>query len=136
MALINIIINIIDITIYAFLAWLFERLDCLVKVLNRKRDPTMKFVIRIVQLSVWTLLIGLCLPVVPADGQDATWRLNPVNQNWTTPLNWDPPTLPAGTAVFDQSTITSLTFPNTATVGTIQFNAGAPAYNFTLTGSN
>jgi autotransporter-associated beta strand protein len=98
----------------------------------------MNFVPRTVRLSVWTLLIVLYFNfnIVPANGQDATWRLNPVNQNWTTPLNWDPPTLPAGTAVFDQSTITSLTFPNTATIGTIQFNAGAPAYNFTLTGSN
>ena len=41
--------------------------------------------------------------------------------------------MPTGTATFDTSTTTSLTFSSGATLGTLQFNADAPGYTFNIT---
>src|SRR5262249_56588953 len=46
--------------------------------------------------------------------------------------NWNPPTVPTGTAFCGASNVTSLSFSANTTVGGFAFNAGAPAYTFTV----
>jgi outer membrane autotransporter protein len=74
----------------------------------------------------------LGLGVTPGQAQSATWA-GP-GDDWDTATNWSPPTsVPSTTAIFAGATPTSITFSATATtINTIQFNAGAPAYTFTL----
>lgn len=54
----------------------------------------------------------------------------------TRPANWNPAAVPTGTAFFSASNTTALTFSAPTTVGGFTFNAGAPAYSFTVTGLN
>jgi len=71
---------------------------------------------------------------ISAHAQDASWLAAPATSNWNSNANWTPATVPTGTATFGPSTQTSLTFTAANTnIGTMQFNAGAPAYTFTLT---
>ena len=62
--------------------------------------------------------------------QDATWLLNPASGNFNTAANWNPATVPTGTAFFGTSNTTALTFSAFTTVGGWTFNAGASAYTF------
>ena len=78
-------------------------------------------------LSTATLLLAL---YSPAHAQDATWLLNPASGNFNTAANWNPATVPTGTAFFGTSNSTALTFSATTTVGGWTFNAGASAYTF------
>jgi hypothetical protein len=73
------------------------------------------------------------LAALPARAQDATWLVNPGSGNFNTAANWMPPTVPTGTAFFGASNTTSIAFQafTTTSVGTLQFNPGAPAYSFT-----
>jgi hypothetical protein len=90
----------------------------------------------------WTInrLVGLLVAISflaalgTAYAQNATWILNPGSSVWNTATNWTPQTVPTGTASFGSSSTTSITFFNPALIGTIQFNAGAPAYSFDITG--
>jgi autotransporter-associated beta strand protein len=72
------------------------------------------------------------LAALPARAQDATWLVNPGSGNFNTAANWTPPTVPTGTAFFGPSNTTSITFQpfTTTSIGTLQFNPGAPAYSF------
>jgi len=72
------------------------------------------------------------LAALPARAQDATWLVNPGSGNFNTAANWTPPTVPTGTAFFGASNTTSITFQpfTTTSIGTLQFNPGAPAYSF------
>jgi hypothetical protein len=73
------------------------------------------------------------LAAMPAQAQDATWQLNPGTANYNTAANWTPATVPTGTAFFGATNVPNLTFSSVATgVGGWTFNAGAPAYTFTL----
>jgi fibronectin-binding autotransporter adhesin len=72
------------------------------------------------------------LAALPAHAQDATWLLNPGSGNFNTAANWTPATVPTGTAFFGTSNITSLSFSANTAVGGWAFNAGAPAYTFTV----
>ena len=65
-----------------------------------------------------------------ARAQDATWLLNPASGNFNTAANWNPATVPTGTAFFGTSNTTALTFSAPTTVGGWTFNAGASAYTF------
>ena len=77
------------------------------------------------------LLASSALIAAPAAAQDATWA-GP-GANWNSTANWTPASVPTGTAIFAGALPTSLTFSAATTgIGTIQFNAGAPAYTFTL----
>ena len=66
------------------------------------------------------------------------WSLTPGNNNWNIGSNWVGGTVPIATdiAQFNTSTITNIDIrqPNTQ-VGGLEFNAGAPAYTFNITGS-
>src|SRR6266436_8940635 len=73
------------------------------------------------------------LAALPARAQDATWSTAPGSSNFNTAANWTPATVPTGTAFFGASSTTSIAFQafTTTSVGTLQFNPGAPAYSFT-----
>jgi autotransporter-associated beta strand protein len=73
------------------------------------------------------------LAALPARAQDATWSTAPGSSNFNTAANWTPATVPTGTAFFGASNTTSIAFQafTTTSVGTLQFNPGAPAYSFT-----
>jgi autotransporter-associated beta strand protein len=73
------------------------------------------------------------LAALPARAQDATWLTAPGSSNFNTAANWTPATVPTGTASFGASNTTSIAFQafTTTSVGTLQFNPGAPAYSFT-----
>ncbi len=62
--------------------------------------------------------------------QDATWLLNPGSGDFDTAANWSPATVPTGTAFFNTSNTTALSFSTNTTVGGWTFNAGASAYTF------
>ncbi len=68
----------------------------------------------------------------PARAADATWLANPGSNDFNTGANWTGGTVPNGTASFDASTTTALTFSSGTTLGGLTFNAGAPAYSFTF----
>jgi hypothetical protein len=72
------------------------------------------------------------LAAMPAYAQDATWSQTPGSGDFNTAANWNPPTVPTGTAFFGTSNTTSITFQpfTTTSVGTLQFNPDAPAYSF------
>ena len=70
--------------------------------------------------------------VQPAMAQDATWLASPATGDYSTNANWSTGLVPSGTAFFDTSSITSLSFsPTITTVAGWTFNAGASAYSFT-----
>ena len=69
--------------------------------------------------------------ITAGHAQNATWE-GP-GADWNANTNWSPATVPTATAMFPNSISTNLTFSATATsIGTMQFNAGAAAYTFTL----
>src|SRR5262245_16412885 len=71
------------------------------------------------------------LAAMPARAQNATWLLSPGSGNFNTAANWTPATVPTGTAIFDATNTTSIAFQafTTTSIGTLQFNPGAPAYS-------
>ena len=60
----------------------------------------------------------------------STWT--PVTGDFNTATNWTPATVPTGTAFFGPASVTSLSFSAPTTLGGFTFNAGAPAYSFSL----
>jgi hypothetical protein len=89
----------------------------------------MKRMIRLPRTAM--LLAALYLStLVAAHAQDADWLATPSTSDFNTPANWDPATVPTGTATFGTSNITSLTVSQNTTVGTLQFNA--PNYTFDI----
>ena len=87
----------------------------------------------------------IAIPVIVLNGvsgaafaQDATW-VGGISSDWNTPGNWNPNVVPTGTATFNPSTPTSITFSAPSTVQTLSFNA--PGYTLmsfsglTITGS-
>jgi autotransporter-associated beta strand protein/T5SS/PEP-CTERM-associated repeat protein len=85
-------------------------------------------------LFAGTALAGALAVVAPnvSRAQNATWT--GATGDWNTNGNWSPASLPTGTATFDTAPTNSLTFSAGATIGTMQFSAGAPAYSFDLSG--
>ena len=75
-------------------------------------------------VAVTALLPGM------ARAQDATWLPTPGSANFNDGANWNTATVPTGTAIFDASSITALSFSANTAVGGLTFNAGAPAYSF------
>ena len=78
--------------------------------------------------------IVLCSLPGLASAQDATWLLAPGTPDFNTSTNWNPvapPAGPTGTATFDASSATTISFSQATSVGTFFFNAGALSYTFT-----
>src|SRR5579864_5227226 len=82
-------------------------------------------------LATMALGAAASLPPGAARAQDATWLANPSDGNFNNNVNWNPATVPAGTAFFDTSNTTSLSFSADTTIGGWTFNAGASNYTFT-----
>ena len=72
----------------------------------------------------------------PAAAQNATWLAAPGSGDLLAGSNWSTGTVPSGTASFGASNTTSLSIAPTATptttIGGLTFNAGAPAYDLTI----
>ena len=84
-------------------------------------------------LASTALIAGAGFGTTAAHAQSATWA-GP-GADWDTTANWSPTGVPTATAIFTGATPTSITFSQAATsIGTMQFNAGAPNYTFTLAG--
>jgi len=87
-----------------------------------------------------TTAVMALLAAMPAQAQDANWRLSPVSGDFNTAGNWSPAAVPGvptgtGTAFFGLSNITNLTFNPLAanSLGGFLFNnAFAGAYSFSL----
>ena len=64
---------------------------------------------------------------------NATWLANPGSDDYNTAANWDTGTVPTGTAFFDTSGVTNLSFSVDTSVGGWSFNILLPPayYNFT-----
>ena len=84
-----------------------------------------------IRLLATTAAVAL-LAATSARAQNATWLLNPGSRIFNAATNWTPPAVPTNTAIFGASNKTSIIFlPFTTTsIGTLQFNPGAPAYSF------
>src|SRR5262249_31793598 len=68
----------------------------------------------------------------PATAQDATWLAAPGSNDFDNDANWTPTGEPSGTATFNASSATSVTFSNNWTImDGWTFNPGAPAYTLT-----
>ncbi|MDP2408912.1 MAG: autotransporter domain-containing protein [Pseudolabrys sp.] len=68
--------------------------------------------------------------ILPAAAQDATWLASPGTADFNTGANWSTGAVPTGTASFDTSSQTALTFSADASFDGWTFNAGASAYTF------
>ncbi|MGZ8307325.1 MAG: autotransporter-associated beta strand repeat-containing protein, partial [Allosphingosinicella sp.] len=70
-----------------------------------------------------------------AAAQDARWKASPPTNDWNNPADWDPATVPTGTAIFGASGRTEIviTQRNNA-VARMLFEPGAPAYTFVIDG--
>ena len=87
-----------------------------------------------------TTAVMALLAAMPAQAQDANWRLSPVSGDFNTAGNWSPAAVPGvptgtGTAFFGLSNITNLTFNPLAanSLGGFLFNnALSGAYSFSL----
>src|SRR5215471_15185491 len=83
--------------------------------------------------GVWLGALTMLAPN-PARATDGTWT-GP-GAEWTTGSNWTSVpanTVPDNTATFtNNGAPTSVTISNTAAINTIQFDAAAPAYSFTV----
>jgi autotransporter-associated beta strand protein len=76
---------------------------------------------------------ALCAASLPTAAQNATWLLAPGGSNFNTAANWTPATVPTGTAFFDTSNTTNLSFSANTLIGGWTFNAGASDYAFNNT---
>lgn len=94
---------------------------------------------RLVLLATTALVASSALvaTVSPAQAVDATWLANPGSNNYNDDNNWNPAAQPiSSTAFFGASSVTNLTFSTPFTVvGGWTFNAGAPAYTFSISGT-
>ena len=75
----------------------------------------------------WQSTTALLFLITLAAHAQQTWTGN-FSSLWNSPFNWNPPGVPTGTAIFGQSNRTMITSLLPSTIGTIQFNQGAPAY--------
>ena len=81
---------------------------------------------------------ALLLSSPAARAGNATWNLNPTSNNWNTPANWTPNTVPgdADIATFNTSNITDITFSQESGVLEILFNPGASSFTYTVSHFN
>jgi autotransporter-associated beta strand protein len=89
---------------------------------------------RVAVTLAWLASLHFLAATVPAAAQNATWRLNPGSGNFNSAANWTPNAVPTGTAVFDASFTTAISFSGPTTVGEWLFNPGATAYTFSNQG--
>jgi autotransporter-associated beta strand protein len=64
----------------------------------------------------------------------ATWNLNPVSDDWNTPANWTPATVPNGpndVATFGASTVTDVFISSDTSVKRVVYSAGSNSFTIT-----
>jgi hypothetical protein len=77
-----------------------------------------------------SLILALSFAVVlDATAGSATWKLDPVNNDWDMTENWTPAGPPSDTAFFGVLNITSITFTGLTFVSQIEFQPGASSYS-------
>ena len=82
--------------------------------------------------SLTTAAAAAFLAAMPAYAQVATWT-GSTSGNWNTNGNWSPATVPTSTAIFDNTGLNqSLNISANASINTMPFIAGAPAYSFAI----
>ena len=69
-----------------------------------------------------------------ASAQNATWQ-GTIGTDWNTPGNWNPNTVPTGTATFGPSTPPSITFSASTAVQNLAFNAPGYTFSFSVPGT-
>src|SRR5262249_28604332 len=77
--------------------------------------------------------------ILNAPATPLAWKAAPGTGDWNTGTNWTTNTVPTATdiAQFNASTITTIDVRQANTqVGGLQFNTGAPAYTFNVTGTS
>jgi outer membrane autotransporter protein len=79
---------------------------------------------------VTVALVAVTALVPHAARAQETWLPNPGTGDFNTGANWNPASVPNGTAFFGASDTTALTFSTPTTLGGWTFNAGASAYTF------
>src|SRR6266536_2386850 len=62
------------------------------------------------------LLAGVVLGAASVQAQDATWLLTPGSDDFNTAANWSAAAVPTGTAFFDTSNSTALSFSAITTI--------------------
>ncbi len=67
---------------------------------------------------------------LPVAAQNATWDAAPANANFNNAANWTPAAVPTGTAFFNASAITNLSFSANTTINGWTFNGVASNYMF------
>ena len=90
------------------------------------------FILGVLRDTLLILLVGDFLGAVATQAQNATWLNAPGSNLWDDGTNWTGGAVPTGTAIFGQSTVTNITAIFNPQVGTLKFNAGAPAYTFNV----
>lgn len=99
---------------------------------SQRGTSSMRRVVRRSCGPVLLCALALASGLISAQAQDATW-IGSASSDWNTGPNWSPATVPTGIALFGVSGQTLLTFSQTDTsVNTINFLAGASAYNLTI----
>jgi outer membrane autotransporter protein len=89
----------------------------------------MKRMIRLPRTAMLMAALFLSMFVAAHAQNDADWLATPSTSDFNTPTNWSTGAVPTGTATFGTSTIMSLTFSQSTSVGTLQVDA--PGYSFT-----
>src|SRR5437870_5453312 len=89
------------------------------------------------------VVIALAAGVQSLHAGDATWKVNPISNDWNTAQNWTPETIPSSetdVATFAVSNTTNVMCGDapggggtTTVVGDIVFAEGASAYTITVT---
>ena len=78
------------------------------------------------------LMASVCLGAVSAHAVDGTWLAAPATSDWNTGTNWTSGAVPDGTATFNTSSQTSITFSSSTFVQRIQFTSTASTFSFAL----
>src|SRR5262245_573244 len=77
-------------------------------------------------------MAGVCFGAVNAHAVDGTWLPAPATSDWNTGTNWTSGAVPDGTATFNTSSQTSITFSSSIFIQRIQFTSTASTFSFAL----
>src|SRR5919197_1817623 len=73
--------------------------------------------------------------LLDANADSATWKPEPVSNDWNTADNWMPATVPNGPhdmATFNLSSENALVISQNTIVGSVEYTAGANAFSITV----
>jgi autotransporter-associated beta strand protein len=105
------------------------RFSSLSQVQGQPRRSAAALVARIALPAMWIFAPA------SASAQNATWvggTPAPANSDYFAPANWTPATVPTGTATFNASANTNISFLGFSNVGGWTFSPGASAYTVTI----